>query len=501
MSRPLSFRARLTLRWTTAFGLLLAGALGLVYLGSRTYAYADLDSQIRTVAATELASSMDGEAVHLHDFPLESLGTGDFAGKFAQLYDGQGRLLDESPALRGTGFRLEAAVMAAALRGEAPLVTVGVGPRHGRMAALRATRDGAEYVLAVGLFTNHLEAALRRLAWLLSLVWLGSVAVTTAIGYALASRALAPIARITEQAATVARGDFGARLDPPRTDDEIGRMTRLLNEMLERLQGAIEANRRFAADASHELRSPLTAMAGEIDVALKRARPAAEYRETLSVVRERLTELATIADNLMLLVRAQERKPEALLKEVPLRPLVDASAARVAPLARARAIAVRLEAFPDLVAYGDPALLARVLDNLMVNAVQYNRDAGEVVVRGRLEETATDAWEACQAVVTVSDCGPGIPPDEWERIFDRFHRLDQSRSRRTGGSGLGLSISRAIVSLCKGCIHVLHSSDQGTTFEVRLPGRRGTSAACTADLVERADHPLEPPPDRLGSVL
>ncbi len=483
MRRALSFRTRLTLRWTVAFGLLLAAALGVVYVASRAYAYHDLDGQIRTVAATELASSMDGEAVHLHDFPIESLAGTEFVSKFAQLYDANGRLIDQSPVLQGTGFRLDARVIGAALRGEAPLVPVTIGPRPGRVAALRAARDGADYVLAAGLFTDHLEAALRRLAWLLAGVWLGSVAGTTAIGYALASRALAPIARITEQAATVARGDFAARLDPPATNDEIGRMTTLLNEMLERLHGAIEANRRFAADASHELRSPLTAMAGEIDVALKRERPGAEYRETLEIVRQRLTDLATIADNLILLARAQERQPDALMKEVPVRPLVEASAGRVAPLARARAICIRLDAFPDLVAYGDPSLLARVVDNLLVNAVQSNRPAGEVVVRGRLEEAAADAWETCHAVVTVSDSGPGIPPDQWERVFDRFYRLDQSRSRRTGGSGLGLSISRAIVSLFRGSIRVAQSSDLGTTFEVRLPGRGSGSVSQSTELV------------------
>lgn len=489
MIRTLSFRARLTLRWTLAFGLLLGAALGIIYLASRAYAYHDLDAQIRTVAATELASSMDGEVMHLHEFPLESLGTSEFAGKFVQLYDAGGQLLDESSALRGLHFRLEPSILDAALRGQAPVVPVRIGPREGRMVALRAARDGADYVLATGLFTDHLETALRRLAWLLAVVWLGSVALTTAIGHALASRALAPIARITERAATVARGDFDARLDPPPTDDEIGQMTTLLNEMLERLHGAIEANRRFAADASHELRSPLTAMAGEIDVALKRERPAAEYRETLSIVRERLTELATIAENLMLLVRAQERPPDAMLKEVPLRPLVEASAARTAPLARARAITIRLDAFPDLIAYGDPALLARVVDNLLVNAVQYNRDAGEVALRGHLEEPAADAWEVCHTVISVSDSGPGIPPDQWERVFDRFHRLDQSRSRRTGGSGLGLSISRAIVSLFRGSIRVAQSSDLGTTFEVRLPGRSGTSAPRSAELVPGHGHP------------
>jgi signal transduction histidine kinase len=477
MPRTLSFRARLTLRWTAAFGLLLAATLTAIYAGSRTYAHRDFDGQVRTVAATELASAVDGwEGVHLHDFPLEALGTTDFAGKFAQLYADDGRILAQSPSLADARFRLPAPVLSAALDGVAPLVPVSVGGRGGRLAALRASRDDRHYVVAVGLFTDRLDANLARLAWLLVTVWLAGVMLTGFLGYVLASRALEPIERITHRAAAVVRGDFETRLDPPATDDEIGRMTRLLNEMLDRLHGALEANRRFAADASHELRSPLTAMAGEIDVTLKRQRSAGEYRETLEVVRERLRELSSLTENLMLLARAQEHSRDGVLKEVPLTPLVAASIERLSASAGPRGIRFRLDGFPDLVVYGDPRLLARVLDNVLENAVQYNRDGGDVVLQGHVDEASPDAWEACSAVISVTDTGPGIPRDEWTRVFERFHRLDQSRSRRTGGAGLGLSICEAILSLFRGSIRIIDSSPHGTTFEIRLPGRCADAA-------------------------
>jgi two-component system OmpR family sensor kinase len=467
-----TFRARLTLRWTVTFGLLLAVTLAAIYAGSRTFAWRDLDEQLRTLAATELASALDeGRGPHLHDFPVEALGTADFTGKFAQLYTAGGELLAQSRTLEGAGFRVAPDAIAEALRGGAPLAGATVGGRPARVAILRAVTGADHLVVAVGVYTDGLHAHLRRLAALLGAVWLIGVTLTAALGYALASRALAPIERITQRAAAVARGDFAARLDAPLADDEIGRMTRLLNEMLERLHGAVEASRRFAADASHELRSPLTAMAGEIDVTLKRHRSAEEYRETLHVVRERLDEFATLCENLMLLARAQEHGRDADLKEVALTPLVEAAAARLATLAATRRVRIRLDAFPDAVAYAEPRLLARVVENLLANAVQYNRDGGEVVVRGRVEEAAPDGWRPCTVVFTVSDTGPGIPRDEWERIFERFRRLDVSRSRRTGGAGLGLSICQAIVTLCRGSIRVADSSDRGTTFEVRLPGR------------------------------
>src|SRR5690606_34931594 len=117
-------------------------------------------------------------------------------------------------------------------------------------------------------FTDRREATLREVRALLIGVGFGSLVLTAMLGMTLASRALAPVGRITTQAAAIAKGEFAARLDEPAADDEIGRMTRLLNEMLDRLRAALDANRNFAADASHELRGPLTAMLGEIDVTM-----------------------------------------------------------------------------------------------------------------------------------------------------------------------------------------------------------------------------------------
>ena len=468
----LSFRTRLTLRWTLAFGVVLALANLAIYLGARAYLYLDVDAKVRTLGATELASAIDESGgVHLHDFPVEAFGDNEYADKFSQLFDARGALLMHSPGLDGVAGLLAPETMAEALDRRAPLVGVVVHGRHGRMVGLRADYEGEPYVVAVGLFTDHLERHLVKLAWFLGGVWFVGLVVTAGVGAALASRALAPIDRITTRAARIARGDIDARLDPPPVDDEIGRMTGLLNEMLDRLHAVIEANRRFAADASHELRSPLTAMVGEVDVALKRERPPAEYRATLTLVRERLAEMADLTEDLMTLVRAEEGATDRVMREVPLAPLVEASVARLTPLAASRGISLTRRNLDALVAYGDARLYARAVDNLVANAVQYNRDGGRVVITGRLDEPGGDAWQPASVVLTIDDTGPGIPRDQWERVFRRFHRVDRSRSRATGGTGLGLAITKAVVGLFDGSVRVVASSTEGTRFEVRLPGR------------------------------
>ena len=122
-------------------------------------------------------------------------------------------------------------------------------------------------------------------------------------------------------------------------------------------------------------------------------------------------------------------------------------------------------------AYADPRLLARVLDNVLANAVHYNRDGGAIVISGSVEESAPDEWKTGAALITVTDTGPGIPPGDAERVFDRFYRLDRSRARGTGGSGLGLAICREVLAVLGGSIRIIASSPEGTTFEIRVPGR------------------------------
>ena len=475
---------QLTLWWALAFGLLLAMANLAIYAAFDAYLRRDLDRKVRTVAAAELASSTDGPGLHLHPLPKEALADGEFADTFVQILSVDGSVRLASPAIRHLPALVGHDQVQSALDGRAPLVSLVVDGRPGRAAVLRAEVGGGRYALLVGLYRDGIEAHLSRLAWVLVLVWVAGLAATTALGYWLASRALAPVVGISRRAARIARGDFAARLDPPSRLDEVGEMTHSLNDVLDRLHGALEGHRRFAADASHELRTPITAMAGEIDVTLMRPRTAQEYRETLQVLRERLSSMTALCEDLMLLVHAQEGAPGVDMREVPLRPQLQRSATRLASAAAARDIRIDARDLPDLVAYADPRLLARVLDNVLANAVFYNRDAGRIEISGAVADGAA-CGTVDTVVITVSDTGSGIPPGEFERVFDRFYRLDQSRAPGTGGSGLGLAICREVLAVLRGTIRIAVSSAEGTTVEIRLPGRVASSGLISEPLVQQ----------------
>ena len=493
-----SFRTRLTWRWSLAVGVLLGVVNAVVYVGASNYLHRWLDEHVSTVAATETASATDGPTdVHLHESPYAQLEAGRFTEKFVQIFDAQGALVLQSTSLAGGPPLVGRRDIDRALNGEAPLVDTSANGRRVRMNVLTAARGPRRYAVAVGLYADDIHRGLAALGWLLAGLWLVSVVGTAVLGYELASRALAPVERITERASWIAQGNFEARLDAPEVLDEVGRMTLLLNDMLERLHQAVTANRRFAADASHELRSPLTAMAGELDVALRHPRTEEEYRDTLRQVRGRVAALSTLAGDLTILSRAQEGLRDVAVREVPLAALIADAFERWRAAADTRGIRLSHDVPASLVAYGDATLLARVVDNVIANAVHYNRDGGAVAVTAALTTPAADAWAPTLVTLAVRDEGPGIPAAEHERVFERFFRLDESRRRHTGGSGLGLAICREVLRALGGRIQVAASSPAGTTFEITLPGADRTAAApAGATDAGPAGHAVAPHPAR-----
>lgn len=477
--QPLSFRARLTLRWTVVFSCILAAASAAIDAGVRTASFDGLDRQLRTLAATEITSAIDGPTPfpHIHDLPEAALAGGTFTEKLVQVFDAEGALLIASPG-RAQRTRLATpAEIGAALAGDAPVTTIEVERVPVRVVVLPTRVDGRVYAIAVGVVMSEMIASLSRLNWLLAIVWAVSTAVTAGVGFRLASTALRPVRRITERALEIAGTNLGARLEPPSVNDEIGVMTHSLNTLIDRLHGALEANRRFAADAAHELRGPVTAMAGEIEVALRRERSAGEYKETLALVQSRLGSLSSLIGDLMLLVRSQESRTPIEAQDVSLAVLIEAAIGRLGSLAQSRGVAIRVERFEGVVVRGEPGLLGRVFDNILDNAIRYNREHGQVRIGAGVTEAAGTDGASAIVTVEVADTGVGIPEGERERVFNRFHRVDVSRNRHTGGTGLGLAIAREVLALFQGTIRVSRSSPQGTVIEVQIPGVRRTTHA------------------------
>jgi heavy metal sensor kinase len=284
-------------------------------------------------------------------------------------------------------------------------------------------------------------------------------------GYFLARKNLAPVASMASQARQMGAANLHARLAVANQRDELGQLALSFNQLLERLEASFEQQRRFVADASHELRTPVAILRGETEVTLSKAdRSPAEYRETLAILSDESKRLARIIEDLFTLTRADAGQYPLNLRDAYLDELASAALVRARSLALAKKITLCPSIEADLPIHADEALLGRMLLNLLDNAIKYSPPGSKVQLSCRLEGD--------HYLVSVSDNGPGIPSDLQPKIFDRFFRVDKARSRSdgdTGGAGLGLSIARWIAEAHHGSLELSHSDASGSTFSVVLP--------------------------------
>ncbi len=298
------------------------------------------------------------------------------------------------------------------------------------------------------------------LRWVLVGGGLGTVAIIALLSGALAGRVLRPVSEMTETARAIAlsRG-FSRRLSAGNPNDELGQLAQTFNEMLASLEEAYSAQQRFTADASHELRAPLTAIRGNLDL-LDRVKdmPEEERRQTLTQVRREVERLSRLVNDLLALARADAGQ-ELQVRRVEL----DALLVEVHHQARSMAhgVAVRLDSLEPAVVHGDEDRLRELLLILVDNALRYTPEGGSVTLWLKHQQP----WVA----VGVEDTGIGIDPEDLPYIFDRFWRADRARSRDSGGTGLGLAIAKWIVERHGGEILVDSKPEKGTRFTVRLP--------------------------------
>jgi heavy metal sensor kinase len=285
--------------------------------------------------------------------------------------------------------------------------------------------------------------------------------------YWLAGRAFGPIHRLTRTAQHIEAEDLHQRVPVPRARDEVQDLALTFNEMIERLDKAFTQQRRFVADASHELRTPVAAIRSMTDVVLAQGASQEEYINVLSEVNVVTERLGHLINDLLTLARADEG--QVLLERKPVR--LDLLAADVAEstesLATERDITVEVDAQEPVLVLGDEVRLIQVILNLLQNALTYTNAGGKVSL-------IVEAGDK-NALLTVRDTGIGIAAEHLEHIFGRFYRADAARSRAAGGSGLGLAIVDWIVHAHKGTISVESKVGEGTTFTVSLPLENQTS--------------------------
>jgi heavy metal sensor kinase len=356
-----------------------------------------------------------------------------------------------------------------AAHGQATLETVPIHPPSDKPVRLLTfpvvTNGSTVGIVQVAMSLENVNAT--REGFLLILLILTPVALAGSAlgGWFLARRALAPVDAIVDAARRIEAEDLSKRVPALRADDELGRLSAVLNDMLARLERSFGAVRRFSADAAHELRTPLTILKGEIEVALRSSPAPDEMRQTLASCLEEVNRLHSVVEDLLLMARMEGNALSAPPGPINLAEVLHDAAPALTELAARAGNSFTISAAPPLWVEGFDALLFRLVFNLAENAIKYTPSGGRIDVRLEPQDSS--------AVLTVEDNGPGIEPEAQKHIFDRFYRSDPSREG--SGTGLGLALVRAIVQLHQGQIQLSSELNKGSCFRVILPLAPSTS--------------------------
>jgi two-component system OmpR family sensor kinase len=332
--------------------------------------------------------------------------------------------------------------------------------------------NGKTYTLIVLQSLHPQQDMLEEVAQTFSLVIPIAVLLASAGGYFLARKSLAPVVAMSNQAGHIGAATLHERLPVQNEKDELGHLARAFNQLLDRLDQSFDRQRRFMADASHELRTPVAILRGEAEVALARPdRKPEEYRESLAVLRAESQRLTHIVEDLFTLARADAGQHPLSPHDFYLDELVADCTHTARTLALAKRITLACDASQELPIHADEPLLRRMILNLLDNAIKYTPQGGSVSVACRSESG--------KYTLSITDSGPGIPAELQPRIFERFFRVDKARSRAEsdgGGAGLGLSIARWIAEAHQGRLELTRSDASGSTFTAYFP-TNSTAAA------------------------
>src|SRR5579864_2232489 len=295
---------------------------------------------------------------------------------------------------------------------------------------------GDRFLIETGAPMDGVQADLKK--WLLFLAAMLPVVLAIAVGggFVLVKRALLPVDRIAASAERISSQNLSERLPVSQTGDELERLSLALNRMIERLDSAFLYSRRFVADASHELRTPLTVLTGELESLVQQPQFTEDWRDRVGSALEEVDRLSHIVEGLFAISRLDAGEAATEWVPLDLAQLTASTVDQMSLLAEDKGIDVTCEATMGVWVAGDRSRLKQVVVNLLDNAIKYTLDGGTV--------TLSVGAESGQAVLEVSDNGIGIPAAALPRIFERFFRVDQARSREQGGAGLGLSIVKSI---------------------------------------------------------
>lgn len=459
--KRLSIGVRLTLWYVAIFavGELILGASMWLILRHNLYDLVDdgLESQVEDLKNFLAAQPKDATLAKLREEMAETYST-EHAGDFLEVYAESGDLIYRSNSLQA-----HESILLPPDEVKRPLFRPRkIRGKHFRFAFEKLNVSGHAYTVEMGVPAEDAVETLQLFRSYLLVFSPFLLLVSAAVGYWMSRKALAPVDALVRTARDISGTNLNRRLESLKTGDELQRLTDTLNEMLGRIESAFQKITRFTADASHELRTPVSLIRTEAELALRRSRTEAEYKESMLQILQEAERTTLLIEELLELARADSGRESLIMQPVDLPDVLRSVVSSWQQVAAARNLQFSTDiSEPSASVMGDRTLLRRLADILLDNAFKYTPSPGSVRLALEVREET--------AVIAVQDSGIGIAQEEQEKIFERFYRVDKARTRGQGGVGLGLAIAEWIVLQHRGAISVESRPGEGATFRVKVP--------------------------------
>jgi len=460
----LPIRWRLTIWYGVVLSLILIIFASGIFIYFKNSLQESIDAKIRSIGEVLSSSMTDAHNTSVFgnfERYLENVLGKKPKGKFIQIMDSSGRIGAKMSDIEGEALPTSFSALERAMRGEVVYETIERTKPRLRMITIPILENKkVTSVVQVGTSLEDFDEMIRKLLLIMIISIPTSICVTIVFGYFMARKALRPVDQIRRAAVKISSSNLDEKIDITGRKDELSRLAETFNAMIKRLKDAFQRINQFSIDVSHELKTPLTILKGETEVALRKEREKHDYQVLLMSNLEEIDRMSCIIDDLLLLSKADTREIKLNVEEVALRDLIIDVCIDMKVVADKKSVALETSELEDIRLKGDELKLRRMLLNIVENGIKYSHVGGKVSVSSYVNDG--------YAKIDVKDNGIGISEEDIKYIFDRFYRADRSRKRESG-SGLGLSISRWIAEAHKGGIEVKSQPAQGSMFTIKLP--------------------------------
>ncbi|MBP1747793.1 MAG: histidine kinase [Deltaproteobacteria bacterium] len=463
-SFSLPIKWKLTLWYGGILALILVTFCGFVYIYFQNSLQKSIDAKIKSIAEVLSSSMMETHNQSLFGnferYLEDALGKKP-KGKFIQIIDASGKIGARLNDLEAEAVPVSFVTLEKALKGEIVYETIETARPRLRMITMPILENKKIIsIVQVGSSLEEFEDTMKRLLIIMIVSIITATGGTIVVGYFMAKKTMKPVDQIRRTAVKISSRNLDERIELKGRKDELGRLAETFNAMIARLKDSFQRINQFSIDVSHELKTPLTILKGETELALRKDRTNEEYKKSLESNLEEIDRMSHIIDDLLLLSKAETKDIRLNLDKVDLRDLLADVCLNMKVFGENNGVEIIAKELEDIRIIGDELKLRRMITNIVENGIKYGHSGGHVAVSSYKQNGF--------ACINVKDDGPGISSGDIKYIFDRFYRADRSR-KRASGSGLGLSISKWIAEAHHGTIEVESTPAAGSLFIIKLP--------------------------------